>query len=123
MPTFLITLALAALAAPTFPDQVPAMIEACLVEAVAQRDVSQTEDSHKYICGGDPAERLWTYLEQAKVSSYEQDTPEGRWLSRDFPLGACFKRIRMADGGPLHAGLSCTIWIPRVADAASNPSD
>jgi hypothetical protein len=51
----------------------------------------------------------------AKIDSYEQDAgKDGRWLSRDFPLGACFKRVRMADGTGASTGLSCTIWIPRV---------
>ncbi len=119
---FLIAVAIVDPAPTAFPEQVPAMIESCLAEAIAQRDVFQTEDNHKYICTGDPAVRLWRFLEGAKVAAYEQDTPEGRWLSRDFPLGACFKRIRMADGGPLREGLSCTIWVPRIADPAPNRS-
>jgi hypothetical protein len=110
--------------AAAFPEQVPGLMEACLTAAVASGDVTDTEDSHKYICAGDTATRLWTYLERAKIRSYEQDTPEGRWLSREFPLGGCFKRIRLADGTPASGGLSCTIWVPRVVTdtAASKPA-
>jgi hypothetical protein len=102
----------------------PALMEACLADAVAAGDVTDTEDSHKYICGGDPAKQLWAFLERAKIHSYEQDTPEGRWLSREFPLGGCFKRIRLPDGTPASSGLSCTIWVPRmVTDApAAKPA-
>lgn len=108
-----VALALLAGAAEPFPEQVSGMIEACLETAIANGKVSETKDSHKYICGGEPASRLWDYLEQAKVESWEQDADGGRWLSRDFPLGACFKRIRNADGSAATAGLSCTVWIPR----------
>lgn len=96
-----------------FPEQVPGFIQACLADAIDAERVSDTDDSHKYICAGEPAERLWQYVERAKVRSYEQDVSEGRWLSREFPLGGCFKRIKMADGSALIPGLSCTIWIPR----------
>ena len=107
--------ALAGSDAGSFPERTPGMIEECLENAVEHRLVSTTKDSHKYICGGPSAEQLWTYLEDAKIESYEQDVgKEGYWLSRDFPLGACFKRSRLADGTPATAGLSCTIWIPRV---------
>jgi hypothetical protein len=75
--------------------------------------VTDTEDSHKYICANNTAGRLWELLERAQVHSYEQDTPEGRWLSRDFPMGGCFKRIMLPDGQHANSGLSCTIWIPR----------
>ena len=85
---------------PPFPEQVPGLMEACVTAAVAAGDVSDTDDSHKYICAGDTAARFWTFLEGAKIRSYEQDTPEGRWLSREFPLGGCFKRLRMPDGTP-----------------------
>lgn len=114
------------LAAPSravFPEQVPGLMEECLAEAVAAGDVSDTDDSHKYICAGDAARRIWAFLESARVSSYEQETPEGRWLSRDFPLGGCFKRVRLSDGSVASTGLSCTIWVPRpvVSTAVSEP--
>ena len=97
-----------------FPERAPGLIQACLREAIEEGDVSATPDSHKYICGGEAAERLWTFLEQANVSSYVQDTgAEGQWLSRPFPLGGCFKRTRMPDGTRATTGLSCSIWIPR----------
>ena len=100
-----------------FPERTPGLIEACLANAVETGQVDDTEDSHKYICAGDAAERLWSFLEQAKIEPFEQDTgAEGRWLGREFPLGGCFKRSRMADGTPATTGLSCTIWIPRPAD-------
>lgn len=105
-------------AAPSFPERVPGMIEACVTAAVAAGDVSDTDDSHKYICADDTAVQLWTFLERAKIQSYEQDTPEGRWLSRDFPLGGCFKRLLMPDGTQARDGLSCTIWVPRAVVAA-----
>ena len=99
-----------------FPERVPGLIEACLANAVEEGQVSDTDDSHKYICMGEAARRFWTFLEQANVEAYEQDTgEEGHWLGREFPLGACFKRVRMADGSPATAGLSCTVWIPRLA--------
>ena len=107
------------LAEPTpaaFPERTPGLIEACLANAVEEGQVSDTDDSHKYMCTGEAAERFWAFLEKAKVESYEQDVgEEGHWLSRDFPLGGCFKRIRMADGSRATAGLSCTVWIPRPA--------
>lgn len=102
-----------------FPERVPGMIEACLTDAVASGDVTDTKDSHKYICAGDPALRLWAFLEEAKIDSYEQDTPQGRWLGREFPLGACFKRIRMPDGAAASDGLSCTIWVPRIVGGSA----
>ena len=102
-----------------FPEQVPSLMEACLNEAVAAGEVSETGDSHKYICGADAADRFWAFLERAKLKSFEQDTPEGRWLSRDFPLGGCFKRIRLPNGEPATDGLSCTIWVPRVVAASA----
>jgi len=114
-----IALQLADRDAKPFPEQVPGLVEACLEDAVAAGDVADTEDSHKYICAGDVAARLWTFLEQAGIRSYEQDTPEGRWLSREFPLGGCFKRLRMPDGGRASSGLSCTIWVPRLAAGTS----
>ena len=110
----LLTLALLSAQPEAFPERTPGMIEACLEAAVASGSVSQTEDSHKYICGGEAAARLWQYLEDAKIESWEQDTEdEGRWLSRGFPLGGCFKRVRKADGTAATGGLSCTVWIPR----------
>ncbi len=101
---------------PVFPEKVPGMIEACLMDAVGAGDVTDTKDSHKYICAGDAAAGLWAFLEKAKIPPYEQDTPEGRWLGREFPLGACFKRTRMPDGTAASEGLSCTIWVPRIVD-------
>ena len=116
-------LILADRAAPAFPEQVPALMEACLTAAVAAGDVTNTKDSYKYICAGDEAAGLWKFLEKAKIRPYEQDTPEGRWLSREFPLGGCFKRVQLPDGAPASDGLSCTIWVPRVANdtAVSRP--
>lgn len=111
------TLLLAAAGTRDFPEQMPGLIEACLTDAVSAGDVTDTEDSHKYICAGAPAERLWQLLERAKIEAFEQDTPEGRWLSRDFPLGGCFKRTRMPDGSASTGGLSCTIWVPRIGDS------
>lgn len=103
-----------------FPERVPGLMEACLTDAVADADVTDTDDSHKYICSGDSAAQLWAFLERANLRSFEQETPEGRWLGREFPLGGCFKRVRMPDGTPASAGLSCTIWVPRpVAGAAA----
>jgi hypothetical protein len=108
---------------PDFPEQVPGLMEACLASAVATNSVTETDDSHKYICVGDTAARLWAFLERAKIKSYEQDTPdEGRWLGRDFPLGACFKQIRRPDGTAGGDGLSCTIWVPRPVVSAADKS-
>lgn len=124
----MLILAIALLAADqdatAFPEQIPALMEACLTDAVASGEVTDTEDSHKYICADDAAARLWAFLERAKIHSYEQETPEGRWLSREFPLGGCFKRVRFPDGKPANSGLSCTIWVPRVIGdaAASKPA-
>lgn len=79
-----------------------------------------TADSHKYLCVGEPAERFWAFLAHARIEPWEQDAgAEGVWLSRDFPLGACFKRTRMADGTKAATGLSCSIWIPRRPASAS----
>ena len=100
-----------------FPERTPALIEACLTEAVEASKVDVTKDSHKYICSGQSAERLWAFLEDTKIESYVQDAgDEGHWRTREFPLGGCFKRSRMADGSPATTGLSCTIWIPRIRD-------
>ncbi|MGN6817993.1 MAG: hypothetical protein ACTHJR_04915 [Sphingomonas sp.] len=108
---------------PDFPEQVPGLVEACLESAVATNSVTETDDSQKYICAGDTAARLWKFLERAKIKSYEQDTPdEGRWLGRDFPLGACFKQIRRPDGMAGGNGLSCTIWVPRPIVGAADKS-
>lgn len=97
-----------------FPERTPGLIEACLTNAIEAGHVSETEDSHKYMCMGESAERFWAFLEKAKIRPYEQDAgEEGHWLSRDFPLGGCFKRVRMADGSRLVPSLSCSIWIPR----------
>ena len=98
-----------------FPERMPGMIGSCLADAVDDEAVSATDDEHKYICTGQPAEQLWAFLEAAKIESYEQNAgSEGHWLTREFPLGACFKRARTADGAPATSGLSCTIWIPRA---------
>ena len=99
-----------------FPERVPGLIQDCLAEAIAEGHVNETEDSHKYICGGEAAERFWLFLERANLPSWEQNAGEdGFWLSRAFPLGGCFKQTRMADGSPATDGLSCSIWIPRPA--------
>jgi len=108
------SMALAEPAPAAFLERTPGLIEACLANAIAIREVSETDGSHKYMCTGETAERFWKFLEKAKVKSYEQDVGEdGVWLSRDFPLGGCFKRIRLADGSRTTTGLSCSIWIPR----------
>lgn len=99
-----------------FPERTPGLIEACLANALETGQVSDTDDSHKYMCSGDAAQRFWAFLRKAKVKSYEQDAGEdGHWLTRDFPLGGCFKRTRLADGSPTKTGLSCSVWIPRPA--------
>lgn len=108
------SLALADPAPAAFPERTPGLIEACLANALSEGQVSDTDDSHKYICSGEAAERFWSFLEKKKVEASEQDVGEdGRWLSRYFPLGGCFKRTRLADGSPAKSGLSCTVWIPR----------
>ena len=112
---------LAAITDEPFPEQMPVLMEACLNEAIEANYVTETDSSHKYICSGAAADKLWAVLERHKIQSYEQDQPEGRWLSREFPLGGCFKRVRMPDGGPLVEGLSCTIWIPRPMIKAAAP--
>ena len=103
---------------PAFPEQVPGLMEACLVTAIAAGEVTDTDENHKYICTGDTAARFWAFLEGAKVRAYEQDTSEGRWLGREFPLGGCFKRLRSPDGQAAGGGLSCTIWVPRPVVSA-----
>lgn len=100
--------------APAFPERTPGLIEACLSNAIEIGEVSDTDDSHKYMCTGEAAERFWTFLEKAKIGASEQDVgEEGVWLSRYFPLGGCFKRVRLADGSRTKTGLSCSVWIPR----------
>lgn len=102
---------------PAFPEKMPALIENCLNGAVIDKDVRKTDDSYKYICAGEAAQKLWEFLEAAKIETFEQ-TPKGdvgRWLSRVFPLGGCFKRLSDGDNAPTPEGLSCTIWIPRKA--------
>lgn len=117
MLTLTIALLIASHDAAPFPEQMPGLMAACLNAAVAAGDVTDTEDSHKYICAGDTAARLWAFLERSEIDPYEQDTPQGRWLSREFPLGGCFKRVRLPNGERASEGLSCTIWVPRlVAD-------
>lgn len=113
----LLLIASMALAAPTpatFPERTPGLIEACLADAIRSGQVSETDDSHKYMCTGEAAERFWAFLKKARVKPYEQDVgDEGVWLSRDFPLGGCYKRVRVADGSATKMGLSCSIWVPR----------
>jgi len=97
-----------------FPERTPGLIEACLANAVETGEVSDTDDSHKYMCSGEAAERLWAFLEKNGIKPWEQDVgADGVWLSRGFPLGGCFKRLRLADGSRTKTGLSCSIWIPR----------
>ena len=111
------SMALAEPPAEPFLERTPGLIETCLANAVEMREVDVTKASHKYMCVGESAEQLWAFLEEAKVEYYEQDVGgEGHWLTREFPLGACFKRSRMADGTRATTGLSCTIWIPRVVE-------
>jgi len=108
------SMALAPSAPRGFPERTPGLIETCLADAVETGEVSETDDSHKYMCAGEAAERFWAFLAEANVPSWVQDVgEEGHWLSRSFPLGGCFKRIRMADGSPATTGLSCSVWIPR----------
>ena len=99
-----------------FAERSLGLVEDCLEAAVADADdmVSETDDSHKYMCIGEPAERLWAFLGTAGGSKWVQQTEEeGTWDSRGFPLGGCFRRIRNDDGTPATDGLSCSIWIPR----------
>jgi hypothetical protein len=91
-----------------FSERTPGLIAACLTNAVETGEVSETDDSHKYMCTGEAAERFWAFLKKEKDAG-----EDGHWLSREFPLGGCFKRVRMADGSRLEPGLSCSIWIPR----------
>lgn len=103
-----------------YPEQTPQFIEACLHDAVENDFVEVTGDSHKYMCTGPAAEHFWQFLEDAKIDPYEQNAgDDGFWLSRDFPLGGCFKRTRLPDGTPATSGLSCSIWIPRVVRSES----
>lgn len=110
---------LAAAADPVgFPERSPALIAACLADAAGHGAVSDDKNDAKYICSGTAARALWTFLEQAGVEGWKQDTPdEGQWLSREFPMGGCFKRIRTADGAAADSGLSCSIWVPRPTPA------
>ncbi|EQB13844.1 hypothetical protein [Sphingobium lactosutens] len=122
MLTLVISLLVAGDQPEPFPERFPTLMEACLNTAVAAGDVTETEASHKYICGGDSAAQMWDFLQDAHITSYEQDTPQGRWLSRDFPLGGCFKRILNPDGERATNGLSCSIWIPRaIGKEATSP--
>lgn len=59
------------MADPPFPERVPGMVADCLHAAVAAGSVSEDEaqDSHKYICGGAPAQTLCDWLEAAKLPS------------------------------------------------------
>jgi hypothetical protein len=108
---------LAVLVADTkFPERTPGMIEACINDAVASDNVTKERNDYKYICGGEVSQQLWLFLENAMVEATEQTTDNGVWLSRYFPLGGCFKRVRNLDGSTATSGLSCTVWIPhRVA--------
>jgi hypothetical protein len=96
-----------------FPEPMLGLVEACLADAVADDEVSQTKDSWKYICGGEPAEALWNHLVAIEVKSWEQVVSEGTWITREFPLGGCFRRVKDPDGQPATTGLSCSIWVPR----------
>jgi hypothetical protein len=96
-----------------FPEPMIGLVEACLLDAIELKEVSSTKESWKYICGGEPAEALWQHLESLDVTSWEQVVSEGTWLSRSFPLGGCFRRIKDPEGQPTTTGLSCTIWVPR----------
>ncbi len=100
---------------PVYREKMPEMMEACLEAAVDQERVTQTDTDHKYICDGHPAEELWQFLEAANIPSYEQQADAGTWLSREFPLGGCFKLLSNDDGSDAN-GLSCTLWIPRLLE-------
>lgn len=115
---------LAAAAAAQTPAEAPSagptlgMVEACLRNAVSEGRVTKADEdgegrSWKYICDGEAAEAMWDLLASRGVKSWEQEVGSGTWLSRDFPLGGCFRRIRNPDGSAPTSGLSCTIWIPR----------
>lgn len=97
----------------TFPEPTIGMVEACIINAVEANAVSRERESWKHICAGEPAEALWNHLVALDVPSWEQVVSEGTWLSRAFPLGGCFRRVKTPDGQPSSTGLSCTIWIPR----------
>lgn len=94
------------------------MVEACLADAVQERRVTKADEdgegrTWKYICDGEAAEVMWNHLASLDVKSWEQTVESGTWLSRDFPMGGCFRRIRNPDGTEATSGLSCSIWIPR----------
>ncbi len=96
-----------------YPEPTIGMVEACLHSAV-ERDLVTKEDGRwKYMCTGQAAEALWNHLEALKRDSWEQVVPEGTWLSREFPLGGCFRRVKNPDGSAATSGLSCTVWVPR----------
>lgn len=110
----MLSIVLAFAAAVPFPERMPSMMEACVENAMTEGVASSTADENKYICVGAPAQALWDFLEAAKIRAFEQEPAgEGRWLSRTFPLGGCFKRLSLPDGSPASDGLSCTIWVPR----------
>ncbi|WP_326523096.1 hypothetical protein [Sphingomonas sp.] len=97
-----------------FPERSPGLIQACLQSAAEAGEVGDTDRGTKFMCVDESAAQLWAFLEQAKVEAWEQDTgAEGVWLSRAFPLGGCFKKLRDSDGAEATSGLSCSIWIPR----------
>ncbi len=109
----LIAAAAVAAAAPVeYPEPTPALIEACLANAAKTKEVSRVDGRWKYICAGKPAETLWYHLAALNQPSWEQVVEDGTWLSRAFPLGGCFMKVKNRDGSPASAGLSCTIWIP-----------
>jgi hypothetical protein len=115
MPLLIKALAQAS-AGPAFPERSPAMIKACPEDAASKGEIMMEEDDRKYICGGAPARALWTFLEAARVEFWEQDASrEGSWLSREFPLGGCFKRVRNSDGSSAKTGLSCSIRVPALS--------
>ncbi len=111
----LLSMAVASSATPEkpFPEPMPSMMEACLLDALNGKRVSKTEDSWKYMCTDAPAEALWKHLTSLDVESWEQTVSNGTWLSRAFPLGGCFRQVREEEGNTATTGLSCTIWIPR----------
>ncbi|WP_300973178.1 hypothetical protein [Sphingomonas sp. LHG3406-1] len=50
-----------------FPERMPALIEACLEQAVEGEQAATEKGEHKYICTGQPARDLWSFLENRNV--------------------------------------------------------
>lgn len=96
-----------------YPEPTMALVEACLADAVADNEVTETADSWKYICNGAPARALWDHLEALRIEPWEQVVSEGTWQTREFPLGGCFRRVKDPEGKPTDSGLSCSVWVPR----------